>query len=160
VNETDIIKKQLATERLHFADVASAFLSMIEQAGVSRANFDSGGGFAQACRDYFDFALTRFEGSARSDLTGRFEDAKGTRAATDRLTADRWLSFLAAFKAESNRRFAALDALSARAVLVAEWRAVSKIDADTIFRERALYERVKAALPAGVTLTSAPPTAS
>ena len=155
MNETDIIKKQLATERQHFADVASACFSVIRQARVEQADFDHSGGFAQACRDYFGFALTRFEGSARSDLAARFDGAAQPWQA-----AGQWLAFLETFNAESHRRFSALDALSARAVSVAEWRAVSKVDADTIFRERALYERVKAALPAGVTLTSVPPAAS
>jgi hypothetical protein len=155
MNEIDIIKKQLATERQHFAEVASTFFSVL-----GSADFDSSGGFAQACRDYFDFALTRFEGSARRDLAARFDGAKLSQASTDRLASGSWRSFLEAFNAESNRRFAALDALSARTVSVTEWRAISKIDADTIFRERAFYERVAAALPAGITLTSVPTTAS
>jgi len=40
-----------------------------------------------------------------------------------------------------------LEALLARNVPVTEWRAVSRIDADSIFAERARYARVKAALP-------------
>jgi hypothetical protein len=55
--------------------------------------------------------------------------------------------FLAAFTEASRRHFEKLDAVLARNLPVTEWRAVSRIDADSIVAERARYSRVKATIP-------------
>jgi hypothetical protein len=124
MNEIQIIQKQLATERAHFSEIAQ----LCAAAGTS------GTSFAAACTDYFGFAVTRFEPSVAERLAAAL--AEGTSA-----------GFLSEFAQSSQAHFEKLDALLARNLPVTEWRAISRIDADSIFAERARYARVKAALP-------------
>ena len=124
MNELQIIQKQLATERAHFGEIAQ----LCAAAGTS------GTSFAAACTDYFAFAVTRFEPATTERLAALL--ARGLSA-----------QFLSEFAQSSLAHFEKLDAMLARNVPVTEWRAVSRIDADSIFAERAHYARVKAALP-------------
>ncbi len=129
MNEIQIIQKQLATERAHFAEVAAACAGQ-QAAGRLTANSD----FLTACTDYFAFAVTRFE-------------PQSTRTLAAQLTAGLGPEFLLAFTEMSRRHFEALDGMLAKNLLVTEWRAASRIDADSIFAERARYGRVKATIP-------------
>lgn len=124
MNEIMVIQKQLATERAHFAEVAR--LCGPDGAGDSQ--------FVAACTDYFAFALTRFEPAVAERLAATL--AGGLNA-----------EFLSAFAAGARIHFEKLDAMFARNLPVAQWRAVARIDADSIFAERARYARIKAALP-------------
>lgn len=90
--------------------------------------------FATACADYFAFAVTRFDAPTAQQLAKQL--ARGPRR-----------EFLRAFAAASRKHFERLDALLTRNLPVTEWRAVSRIDADSIFAERTSYSRVKATLP-------------
>ncbi len=122
MNEIQIIQQQLATERAHFSEVAGACARELSgTAGADRL---------AACTDYFAFAITRFEPAAAESLASAL--ARG-------LDPD----FLRAFTDTCRVHFARLDALLARNVPVTEWRALSRIDADSIFAERARYARVK-----------------
>jgi len=147
VNETQIIRAQLETERRHFGAVTAACEALLQGAELA-AHAD----FSNACRDYLQFALRRVS-------------AQGTRAADSGLAALRsappdrvntvWRDVLSDFKAACRERFDEIAARAKRQLPVAEWRALSGITADAIVEERSRYDRVRAALPAGVML--APP---
>jgi hypothetical protein len=128
MNEIQIIQGQLATERLHFAEVASACL-----AALDNGSFAARSDFAAACADYFAFAVTRLAGTTRAPS-----------AATDE---ESWREFLRAFHDQATNHFGALASLVTRNPPVSEWRALSKIDADSILTERTYYGRVKATVP-------------
>jgi hypothetical protein len=123
MNETQIIQRQLATERAHFAEVTQ----------LCAANGAGGSDFAAACTDYFAFAVTRFEPPVAERLAATL--AHGLNA-----------EFLSAFADRTRDHFEKLDAHLTRNLPVTEWRAISRIDADSIFAERARYARVKATL--------------
>lgn len=125
MNEIQIIQNQLATERAHFAEVAR----LCAAGGVSGSSE-----FATACTDYFAFAVTRFDPTVAARLAATL--AGGLNA-----------GFLSEFDESAHAHFQKLDALLTRNVPVTEWRAVSRIDADSIFAERTRYARVKATLP-------------
>jgi hypothetical protein len=128
MNEIQIIQQQLATERLHFAEVANAGVTALG-AGSFAARAD----FVTACADYFAFAVTRLGGNSK--------------APSPDAAAERWREFLEDFNGQAAKQFATVDELLRRNLPVAEWRALSKIDADSIFTERACYARVKATVP-------------
>jgi hypothetical protein len=170
MNEIQLLRDQLAAERRHVREVASAC------AAACRAEPAPAGGaalvaLAEACRDYLECVLAWFdqrdarlaelyarlpggaEGEARGalDLSGRGRDAlDGLRAAGT--AHEDWAALARFVNGAWDTRRSAIEALLATSVRVADWRAVSGIDADTIYEERALYSRVRAALPAGVEL--------
>lgn len=127
MNEIQIIQTQLALEQVHFTKVAA-----ICAAALANDNFIRGE-LTRACSDYFAFALTRVPVNA-------------TAPAAD-ASPERWREFLQAFNEAIQQHFSALDALLTRNLPVAEWRARSGIDADSIFAERTLFARVQAAVP-------------
>jgi hypothetical protein len=128
MNEIQIIQSQLATERLHFMEVADACA-----AALGNGRFAASRDFAAACVDYFAFAVTRLAWKARTPSPDAPED--------------RWREFLRAFNDQAIHHFGSLDGLLSRNLPVSEWRALSKIDADSIFTERTYYGRVKATAP-------------
>jgi hypothetical protein len=66
--------------------------------------------------------------------------------------SQRWRDFAQYFNSVWSARRDAIDALLASNTRVADWRALSGIDADSILEERRRYERVAAGLPAGTAL--------
>jgi hypothetical protein len=139
MNEIQIIQKQLATERAHFDEVAQACAAWLGAGGRSADGRGAGGSsadgnFVAACADYFAFAVTRFDAAKARQLAAQL--AGGPRP-----------EFLQAFTETSRQHFERLDAMLSRNLLVTEWRAVSRIDADSIFAERTLYSRVKSTIP-------------
>jgi hypothetical protein len=160
MNEVQIIQQQLATERAHFDEVAQVCAAHLRAgsrgannpgadgpsansrgagapgAADSRGAIDPGseGNFAAACADYFAFAVTRFDAPKAQQLATQL--AGGPRP-----------EFLQAFTEASRTHFERLDAMLTRNLPVTEWRAVSRIDADSIFAERTRYGRVKATIP-------------
>ncbi len=129
MNEIQIIQEQLATERAHFAEVANACAAV--QAG---GRTTVAGDFATACADYFAFAVTRFEPESSHGLSAQLAEGLSPE-------------FLRAFTEASRRHFETLDVMLTRNLPVTRWRAASRIDADSIFAERARYGRVKATIP-------------
>ncbi|MBS0416806.1 MAG: hypothetical protein JSR66_03770 [Proteobacteria bacterium] len=127
MNEIQIIQKQLATEREHFTEVASLATTFVHEP-------IAGHSLLAACTDYFAFAVTRFPPQAAETLAAQL--AGGVDA-----------DFLRAFEDAARTHYAQLDPLLARNLPVTEWRAISRIDADSVFAERARYARVKAAIP-------------
>src|SRR5579862_1113701 len=128
MNEIQIIQSQLDTERLHFAEVASACAG-----ALGNGSFAAHSDFAVACADYFGFAVTRLAWSSK---------APGPDA-----PEGHWREFLRAFNDQAAKHFSALEQQLTRNLPVSQWRALSKIDADSIFTERACYGRVKATVP-------------
>ena len=137
MNEIQIIQKQLATEKLHFEEVANACA-----AALDKGSFAPGSDFALACADYFAFAVTRLAGNP-------------TPPAAPAAQASRqgWREFLLAFNDQAAKHFATLDELLTRNLPVTEWRARSRIDADSIYMERTRYARVKARPQMGATVS-------
>jgi hypothetical protein len=144
MNEIQIIQGQLAAERLHFAEVAAACGGALDA-----ALWSAGSEFTHACADYFAFASARFESASTSAAK-----LASARAADPAANDSSWRDFLKVFTGESQQHFAALDARLTRSAPVTQWRARSGIDADSIYAERALYERVKTTLPAGIKLAA------
>lgn len=132
MNEIQIIQQQLQTERQHFAEVAHACA-----AALDRGPFKAGAELAAAYAGYFAFALSR--------LT-LHPGVPPPAAPTADASETRWREFLQAFNTAVTQHFAAIDQLRGRGSPVTEWRAASKINADTIFEERTRYLRVKAAV--------------
>src|SRR5256885_17000700 len=104
MNEIQIIQNQLATERLHFAEVAAACAAALEQ-----GSFGARRDFAAACADYLTFALTRLGGNLKAPSA----DA----------AAERWREFLEDFNGRATKQFATVDELLTRNLPVTEWRA-------------------------------------
>jgi len=123
MNETQIIQQQLVTEHEHFTEVASIAEAALSGPVPAPA-------LLTACTDYFAFAVTRF--------TPRVFETLATQLAAG-LNAE----FLRAFAEAARVHYAQIDPLLARNLPVTEWRALSRIDADSIFAERARYARVK-----------------
>jgi hypothetical protein len=187
MNEVELIREQLATERQHAADVARACATALAAGGSQGTErLASLGAFRQAGVEYLVWILTRFEereqvfhdllrnrfpaenpnrraaeaalalpGTSREALV-KLEAALGSIADADRGAA-RWTDFLRFFSGAWSARRDELDRLFERQAKVADWRAVSAIDADSIVDERGRYARVKATLPVGIEIS---PTAS
>lgn len=172
MNEIEIIRSQLAAEQSHAAQVADACAAAF---GGGRARPSSDAPMAQfreACTGYLVWVLARFEerdqtlselppgrqlgailarpGTSREALShleaalAAGESSPGTRAA--------WQAFADFFNtAWLPRRMALERALAAHAV-VADWRSVCAIDADSILDERNRFARIRALLPPGIEL--------
>lgn len=141
MNEIQIIQTQLATERAHFEEVATACAAarantvwQLGATGQAAGDTTATADFATACADYFAFAVTRFEPQSADALTAQLAAGAGPE-------------FLRAFTEASHRHFASLDGMLARNLPITQWRAVSRIDADSIYAERTRYSRVKATIP-------------
>ncbi len=181
MNEVELIRAQLALERQHAFDVSRALSS----AGSSSDGLDSLQAFRQASVDYLVWILSRFEereqtfhdllrgrpgaddserravenalampGTSREALT-KLEAALGTRTGPDAERAGRWAEFQRFFAGPWSARRDAVDKLFTQQAKVTDWRAVSGIDADSIFDERNRYARVRSVLPAGIELPAA-----
>jgi hypothetical protein len=175
MNEIQLLRDQLAAERRHVREVASAC------AAAYRAEPAPAGGaalvaLAGACRDYLECVLVWFDrrdarlgelcarlpaGGADGEARGALDLSGHGRDALDRLRAagpahEDWAALALFVNGAWDTRRSAIEALLASRLRVTDWRAVSGIDADTIYEERALYSRVRAALPAGVELTPWP----
>jgi hypothetical protein len=162
MNELDLIRSQLRTERNRVIEVALACAA----AGATDT-------FRQMGLDYLVFVLTRFEerdqmlaeqyrarlsasdpqrrevdeimsrsGTSREALA-KLEAALGG-GASDKSSAERWSAFGQFFEGPWRLRREAIDALQERNPRVADWRAVSFVDADSILEERTRFARLHA----------------
>jgi hypothetical protein len=163
MNELDLIRGQLRAERNRVIEVALACAA----AGATD-------GFRQSALDYLVFVLTRFEerdqmlaeqyrarlppsdpirrevdeimsrpGTSREALA-KLEAALG--GPTDGARAERWRAFALFFEGSWRARRDAIDGLQESNLRVADWRAVSFVDADSILEERTRYARVQSSL--------------
>lgn len=138
MNEIELIRTQLATERMHLREVAAATI---------------GPGDGIARRQYLVRVLEWF--AARDERLGQLLpvaqalSAPGSsREALNRLpdarggSTQEWRAFAHFVAGDWASRRGQLDALLAQEPLVT-WRAVAGIDADSILEERALYEAAR-----------------
>ena len=160
MNELDLIRRQLRSERSRVIEVALACAAP-----------DASPPLRQAALDYLVFVLTRFEerdqrlieqyrgGFAASDPVQREADEILSRSGTSREVLTRleaalgsatdgamdtrlWGAFAQFVDGPWRSRRDAIDALLERNTRVADWRAVSFVDADSFLEERARYARV------------------
>jgi hypothetical protein len=176
MNETQLIRAQLAVERAHAGAAASA-------CAVAGARAEPPGDFVRACVDYLACVLAWFEerdqrggdllhgqrpqdAAMRGPLAQALAQPGRSREALEKLeravaagsaaaAAERlglWQEFDRHFEKLWSTRRDAIDAVLAQTLRAAEWRTLAGIDADSILEERRRYARVRAALPAGMTL--------
>lgn len=176
MNEIELIRQQLESERRRAAEVAEACIGVLGGAAAPTP-------FLQACVEYLVSGLTRFEerdqrlsevwrtrlgetDPERRRLEELLESPGRSREALDRLEAALAARPAAAaagarpaveefarfFRAAWRTRRAALDALLDTGARTADWRAIAGLDADSIMDERTRYARVAASLPEGVSL--------
>lgn len=174
MNEIELLRDQLATERRHVREVASACA-----AALANASPGPGDAALEALRgasgEYLGCVLNWFD--RRDERLGRLyarqpaADAGGMapaalglpghgREALRRLeqsgpARESWQALARFIDGPWDARRAAIEALLAANPRVADWRAFGGIDADSICQERALYARVRAALPSGRALGAA-----
>jgi len=175
MNEVELIRAQLALERQHAAAVSHALSVAVAQ---SRDRTESVDRFRETSVDYLVWALSRFEEREqvfldlireRPQLSDGAEEVfalHGTsrealakleaalRAGSDARAAPQWADFLQFFEGAWRTRRDALDKLFAQHARITDWRAMSAIDADSIFAERERYSRVRESLPVGIELPS------
>jgi len=185
MNEIQLIRQQLDTEREHAGTAARACAAALGRAGAQAP--ESGSpleAFRQACVDYLVCVLAWFEERDRrlGALINTYGPEHPTRDALDEALARRgrsrdalekleaafaqgpdaqapknlWVEFAHFLDGPWSSRRDALDALLASNPRPAEWRQVSGIDADGILEERARYARIGKSLPAGVSLAPPP----
>ena len=185
MDEIELIRGQLATERQHAAVVAHSCAMALQLPESQGPAFDE---FRQCCVDYLVCVLARFEerdqrltdlvrarfapvDAARRALEHALESAGRSRETLERLAAAvaastapgggsraSWGEFARYFSEAWSRRREGVDALLAPNLRVSDWRAVGGVDADSILEERRLYARVAERLPPGVRLSAAPGT--
>lgn len=177
MNEVELIRAQLLLERQHAAAVSYALAA----AAAQGERFAAPSAFREASVDYLAWTLSRFEGreqilhdlvrnrfGAEEPLRNSFEAAfalpGSSRETLAKLQAvlhpaapaaqsgSGWAEFLLFFDGVWSKRRDALDKLFAEQATVTDWRAVSSIDADSIFDERNRYARVRATLPENLEL--------
>jgi hypothetical protein len=179
MNEVELIRAQLSLERQHAFEVARALSAAGSRNGASPDSWQS---FRQVSVDYLVWILSRFEereqtfhdlfrsravddgserhaveralrlpGTSREALT-KLEAALGSTSSTEAERVGRWTDFEQFFAHAWSARRDALDELFAQHAKVTDWRAVSGIDADSIFDERSRYSKVRGTLPAGIEL--------
>lgn len=152
MNELELIRSQLRAERERVSDVARACAAAAATEGLRQAGVE-----------YLVFVLTRFderdqrlaEQAAPSSLeqiisrggSSREALAKLAAATTGDSASDRWGAFAEFCDGPWRLRRDAIDALQQTNLRIADWRAVSFVDADSILEERTRYANVQAKLP-------------
>lgn len=181
MNEVQLIRGQLAAERVRAGAVAAACA-----AAAAREPGAGGppGEFVQAGVEYLACVLAWFEerDQRAGDLVngpppgetaqwralaealarpGRSREAlekleRAMSAESDAAAAAQepalWQEFTRYFQGVWSLRRDVIDARLAEGLRAADWRTVAGIDADSILEERRRYARVRAALPTGVSL--------
>jgi hypothetical protein len=180
MNEVQLIRGQLAAERVHAGAVAAACAT----AARSTPEEPLRGEFGQACVEYLVRVLAWFEerdqragdlvrgrsGAAAAGRAleealsrpGRSRDAlakleRAVAAGSDTAAAEAsglWQDFARYFDGVWSARRDAIDARLAEELRPAQWRIVAGIDADSILEERRRFARVRATLPPGVALAA------
>src|SRR5690349_14769086 len=168
MNEIELLRDQLATERRHVREVASACAAA--HAGALPESGDAAlAALRGACGEYLGCVLDWFDrrdaclgelyargprdaagrtALAALDLPGRGREALGKLDARG-AARESWEELARFILGPWDARRSAIEALIASNQRVADWRAFGGIDADSVCHERALYARVRAALPSG-----------
>lgn len=184
MNESEFVRGQLATERIHAAQVANACASLF---GASGATPQAHTAFREAGVQYLVWVLSRFEQRDQllAERAGQAESASGHtrqpaasielgalagRAGSSREALTRleqalaaaapaagaaWQDFAQYFNTTWRPRHEAIERHLAQQPRIAGWRALCALDADSILEERARYTQVAERLPPGVTLVGA-----
>lgn len=169
MNEIGLLRNQLATERRHVREVADA-------CAAAHLKAPAGGGvlerLREACTEYLGCVLGWFDqrderlgeicaripaGDAGRGAIAALERGGCGREALTRLAQggvahESWQALAQFINSAWDARRGAIEAALASNARVADWRAFGGIDADSVYQERALYARVRAALPEGVEL--------
>ncbi len=182
MNEVELIRTQLSIERQHASAVSHALSAAAAQGGDRLASLDAFreasvdylawtlSRFEEREQVFHDLIRARFpeEGRERRAADEVFSQPGTSREALTKLEAALrkgsdsnwalgsrlWADFLQFFDGAWRTRRDSLDKLFAQHARIADWRAMSAIDADSIFDERSRYARVRAALPVGIELPS------
>ncbi len=174
MNEVQLIRDQLATERAHASAVANACATALESPAANSLE-----AFRRACIDYLACVLSWFEERDQrlADLMElRFRPGDPVRRAFEEVLTQPGRSrdalakleaacagsvqhagreFREYFNARWSARRDALEALLASNTRAVDWRSLGGIDADSILEERRRYAWVAAQLPQGMTLGTA-----
>jgi hypothetical protein len=168
MNEIELLRNQLATERRRVREVAST-CAAAHRAEPAMCDPEALASLRAACTAYLACVLDWFErrderlrelsaprpgGDPGPALEAALNLSGGRGAALARLAADgpardRWQVLAGFIDGPWDTRRGAIEAALASNPRVADWRAFSGIDADSVWQERALYARFRAALPAG-----------
>jgi hypothetical protein len=174
MDETQLIRQQLALERAHLAAVARACTEIL---GAASGPDAVPGDFRPACEDYLACVLGRY--AARDRRLEQLAAAPGSQdpryatadallrgggsaaEALDKLrsagsAAGGWRGFEEFLRGPWSARRDALEKLLARDSRAADWRLIGGIDADGILEERVRFARIAALMPAGMNLAAAP----
>jgi len=168
MNEIELLREQLATERRRVREVASACAAAHGSAPAS-----PGDGALEAlrgaCAEYLGCVLDWFDrrdarlgelyarrppvdagpgALAALDLAGRGREAL-EELKTRGSARESWQALARFIRGPWDARRDAIEALLASNQRVADWRAITGVDADSVCHERALFARVVAVLPAG-----------
>ena len=171
MNEIELLRNQLAAERRHVREVASACAAA--HTGARPAPGDAAlEAFRGACAEYLGCVLDWFDrrDARLGELYARHSPADaGQRALAALGMAGRGREALEELEARGpaggswqalsrfihgpwDARRGAIEALLASNQRIADWRVFGGIDADSVCHERALYARVRAVLPSGSAL--------
>ena len=161
MNEIQLLRDQLSIERRHVREVATACAAAYS---ASPARTDGAlAALDAACTQYLSCVLDWFEqrdvrlGALYARLPA--DDPLGARSGagqaltTLQATRERragWAALAEFVIGAWDKQRGAVEALLDSNLRVGDWRAVAGIDADSVYRERSLYEQVRAALPSGV----------
>jgi hypothetical protein len=170
MNEIQLLRDQLSAERRHVREVATACATARDaspaRAGSALAALDEASTQYLGCvLDWFEqrdarlislYARLPADDPARSVSEalgpegGAAEALALLHAAQGRGAA--WNALAQFIVGPWDTRRGAIEALLASNPRVGDWRAIAGIDADSVYRERAMYQRVRAALPTDVDL--------
>lgn len=155
MNEIELLRNQLASERRHVREVASA-CAAAHAAAPARPGDAALEALRGACGAYLALVLDWFERRDQrlGELCAQHPPPDSGRTALEMLKQagpepETWQALAEFINGPWDARRGAIEALLASNPRVADWRAFSGIDADSICKERALYGRVRAALPSG-----------
>ncbi len=170
MNEIELLRNQLATERRHVRAVASA-CAAAHLAGGAMQGGTALEALRRACTEYLGCMLDWFDqrderldalyphiSAGDEGRRARAVDLSGRgREALDRLEQggpahETWQAVARFINGAWDARRGAIEAALGANTRVADWRAFARVDADSVCQERALYARVRAALPEGVEL--------
>ena len=171
MNEIELLRTQLATERSRVREIAGACAAAHPGGTAPAPAAAASAALHLACAEYLGCVLGWFDerdarlgelyaarpatDAGRSTVTalgsrGRGREALARLAAQGGALGD-WRAVAQFINGPWEARRAAVEALLAGNPRVADWRTFGGIDADSICRERALYARCRAALAAAVT---------
>lgn len=171
MNELELLRGQLETEMRHFSAVLCACSEVLQKPGRGSEEF------LRAGLEYLAFAVERLQGDCDPgdpdpELTQALRSAQaesgapsvsgtppgsgtpplsGAPPVSGAPAATHWQRFAALLERQLQTRQAAIQAARLRGATIAEWRAVARLDADSIVREREQYQLLRHRRPAYLT---------